>query len=589
MQLLKNLMYESKRELIFALIMSAISAAIGILLINYLNQQIEGQNLISGNLEPNIVWYFLCLWLLLIVSGAVAQVKLMRFGQDIVYKLRVNVFSRMLNTEFIIKEKAGAHRLHAVLAKDIQTIAQAFNRAPMAFYNAFLIAASIAYLGYLSLIFLALTLVVVALGLVVDRFITKKMVKYLKQVRDYEDDLFACYNEVIYGAKELELDALRKQSLLDVDLKSAANNCKSAQKKSDLFWSLNLNWTVALVFLLLGAVVLFGGIVYQTLGLNLSLATVSSFVVTILFMRSPLTGLVEMIPAITNGVIAARKINQLELAPTPVENKVVNGVKSSTIDQSYTVKLPFKSITFSEITFNYGVFNNTVNSNHLNDRNLNHRHTNNHHLNNDYQFQLGPIDLSLHQGGCYFIVGGNGSGKSTFSKIITGIYPTSSGSVAIDGNFISAELLKEMFITVYADFYLFNKIKDYERKKPAIDYWLQELKLDHKVSVVDGRLSTTDLSTGQKKRLALLHVCVSDRPLVLLDEWAADQDPEFKHRFYTKILPQLQAQGKTIIAITHDDYYFYCADQVITLHNGIIESATSNVKRALINSVQTET
>lgn len=582
-------MYESKRELIFALIMSAISAAIGILLINYLNQQIEGQNLISGNLKPNIVWYFLCLWLLLIVSGAVAQVKLMRFGQDIVYKLRVNVFSRMLNTEFIIKEKAGAHRLHAVLAKDIQTIAQAFNRAPMAFYNAFLIAASIAYLGYLSLIFLALTLVVVALGLVVDRFITKKMVKYLKQVRDYEDDLFACYNEVIYGAKELELDALRKQSLLDVDLKSAANNCKSAQKKSDLFWSLNLNWTVALVFLLLGAVVLFGGIVYQTLGLNLSLATVSSFVVTILFMRSPLTGLVEMIPAITNGVIAARKINQLELAPTSVENKVVNGVKSSIIDQSYTVKLPFKSITFSEITFNYGVFNNTVNSNHLNDRNLNHHHTNNHHLNNDYQFQLGPIDLSLHQGGCYFIVGGNGSGKSTFSKIITGIYPTNSGSVAIDGNFISAELLKEMFITVYADFYLFKKIKDYERKKPAIDYWLQELKLDHKVSVVDGRFSTTDLSTGQKKRLALLHVCVSDRPLVLLDEWAADQDPEFKHHFYTEILPQLQAQGKTIIAITHDDHYFYCADQVITLHNGIIESATSNVKRALINSVQTET
>lgn len=72
---------------------------------------------------------------------------------------------------------------------------------------------------------------------------------------------------------------------------------------------------------------------------------------------------------------------------------------------------------------------------------------------------------------------------------------------------------------------------------------LERLGLGHKVSVQNGRLSTTDLSTGQRKRLALLHAYLERRPVIVLDEWAADQDPEFREMFYTELLPELESVG----------------------------------------------
>ena len=61
--------------------------------------------------------------------------------------------------------------------------------------------------------------------------------------------------------------------------------------------------------------------------------------------------------------------------------------------------------------------------------------------------------------------------------------------------------------------------------------------------------------------------------MLLLDEWAADQDPQFRLFFYDHILPELRARGKTLILITHDDRYFERADQVLKIENGQIVAA----------------
>jgi putative ATP-binding cassette transporter len=83
--------------------------------------------------------------------------------------------------------------------------------------------------------------------------------------------------------------------------------------------------------------------------------------------------------------------------------------------------------------------------------------------------------------------------------------------------------------------------------------------------VKDGRLSTTRLSAGQRRRLALLQVFLDRRPVVALDEWAAEQDPIFRRVFYTELLPELQRRGATVVAITHDDRYFHIADRCVTV------------------------
>jgi len=193
----------------------------------------------------------------------------------------------------------------------------------------------------------------------------------------------------------------------------------------------------------------------------------------------------------------------------------------------------------------------------------------------EFAFQLGPIDLQVRRGELIFIVGGNGSGKSTLAKLLTGLYQPSEGTVALNGVTLDAansEWHREHFAAIFANFYLFADVLgengQLDGLEERVGHYLQRLGLAHKVQFVDGRLSTTALSQGQRKRLALLLLMMEGREVLLLDEWAADQDPVFRHVFYHELLPELQAAGKTIIAISHDDRYFDVADRIYRLDYG---------------------
>ena len=196
-------------------------------------------------------------------------------------------------------------------------------------------------------------------------------------------------------------------------------------------------------------------------------------------------------------------------------------------------------------------------------------------------FILGPIDLSFWPGELVFIVGGNGSGKTTLVKLLTGLYSPEEGSILLDGELIreaNRAFYRQHFSAVFSDFYLFKQMLGLinPKLKHQAQEYLAELKLSHKVQVVDGKLSTTDLSQGQRKRLALLTAYLEDRPIYVFDEWAADQDPQFKAVFYMQILPGLKARGKTVFVITHDDRYYDCADRIIKLDEGKVVSDHPN-------------
>jgi putative pyoverdin transport system ATP-binding/permease protein len=197
------------------------------------------------------------------------------------------------------------------------------------------------------------------------------------------------------------------------------------------------------------------------------------------------------------------------------------------------------------------------------------------HAEEDTTFTLGPIDLTLHPGELVFIVGGNGSGKSTLAKLLTGLYVPDSGEIRLDGAVIddlNRELYRQLFSTVFADFYLFDRLLGLQLADvdTQAQTYLEQLQLTHKVSVQNGKLSTTALSQGQRKRLALLTAYLEDRPIYLFDEWAADQDPFFREIFYQQLLPELKQRGKAVLVISHDDRYFHLADRVLKLDYGKI-------------------
>ena len=190
-------------------------------------------------------------------------------------------------------------------------------------------------------------------------------------------------------------------------------------------------------------------------------------------------------------------------------------------------------------------------------------------------FVLGPVDLTLRRGEMVFVVGDNGSGKTTLVKLLLGLYAPQQGQVLADGRPVTDQTrdhYRQLYTTVFSDFYLFEDLaaeagQGGSLPQRALPY-LQRLEIAHKVSVKDGAFSTVDLSTGQRKRLALVHAYLEGRPVLVFDEWAADQDPAFKQLFYQRILPDLKRRGRIVLVITHDDRYFGLADRVLKLQSG---------------------
>jgi putative ATP-binding cassette transporter len=183
--------------------------------------------------------------------------------------------------------------------------------------------------------------------------------------------------------------------------------------------------------------------------------------------------------------------------------------------------------------------------------------------------------MNLKAGQLVVLAGGNGSGKTTLAKIITGLYSAEDGELLLDGRRITdenREFYRQHFSAIFSDFHLFESLLGLE--KPDLDDRAQErlerLQLSHVVAIKNGVLSTTQLSHGQRKRLALLTASLEDRPIYVFDEWAADQDPEFKEFFYRQLLPELKAKGKMVLIICHDDHYFDAADRMIKLESGRI-------------------
>jgi putative ATP-binding cassette transporter len=190
-------------------------------------------------------------------------------------------------------------------------------------------------------------------------------------------------------------------------------------------------------------------------------------------------------------------------------------------------------------------------------------------------FSTGPWSLRIARGELLFLRGGNGNGKSTMLKLLAGLYRPDGGAILVDGVAVDGSNLpayRELFSAIFTDFHLFDRLYGLEHV-PAerVLALVREMELQTKVGFADGRFTTLDLSTGQRKRLAMITSLLEDRPICIFDEWAADQDAHFREVFYTRLLPQLKAQGKTVLVVTHDDRWWHVADRLLTLEQGELQ------------------
>ena len=503
-----------------------------------------------------------------IVTNACAQLALARFSQETTARLRQDLVKKILAVPLRQLEDLGAPKLMAVLTEDILEITQATLSIPIFAVNFAVLLGGAVYLAWLSLpVFLAMFVFGLA-GAVTYRMMIRRGFGHLSAAREGQDRLFRNFRALTEGIKELKLHRARREAFLTEDVAEAAEVCRKHNVAAELRFIVAQNWN-QLLFLGLIGLILFLVPRLQ----DVSPQTLTGYIIGTLYLMGPLAGLLGSLSVFSRANVSLRKVEQLGLALSVAsENSESSegrdgqparpvGLGPTQVSQPQ-VELgragrpslpsePFARLELDRVSHHY------------------------HREREDDNFLLGPIDLSFRPGELVFLVGGNGSGKSTLAKVITGLYPPAGGEIRLNGHVIgdhNRDDYRQCFSAVFSDYFLFDRTIGLTRDASDADArkYLERLHLDHKVAIERGVFSTTQLSQGQRKRLALLCAYLEDRPFYLFDEWASDQDPLFKDVFYTQILPELRSRRKAVLAISHDEQYFSCADRVIKLDYGKI-------------------
>jgi putative ATP-binding cassette transporter len=533
MRLLSKLLSYSRGAMVLATLagLAAGAASVGLLvLINHLLHR-------NGPGVSGLLWPFLALALVVPLTSVGSTYLLLRLGQQAIVDLRMDLCRRILETPLARLEELGAHRLLAALTEDVAAITQAVAMIPLLCMNGALLAGCLLYLGRLSWPLLLGLLLLIGLGALTYQLPMILGGRRMQQFREAADLLFGHFRAVTGGVKELKLHQRRREEFL-ATVEESSRRLRDLGVASITLFSMAASWGQFLLFLVIGAL-LFGGA-----SLGLAGGQLDSFVLTILFMIGPLQGILNQVPQIGRASVALQKIERLGFS--------LSG-RAPVAQAPSAPPRPWRSLELRGATHGYR------------------------RADQDGQFTLGPIDLTLVPGELVFITGGNGSGKTTLAKMLSGLYPPESGEILVDGEPVDEagwDAYRERFSVVFSDFYLFEELLGQDREgldARALGI-LRQLELDRKLRIEGGRFSTTDLSQGQRKRLALLTAYLEDRPIYLFDEWAADQDPYFKEIFYYKLLSELKALGRCVCVISHDDRYYGIADRVVKLENGRIVS-----------------
>ena len=525
----------SRSILVITIVSGIASGLVSTVLLALINSALET----AGNAPSKLVVGFVALCVVLPLLRLIPEVLLMRLTQGAMLDLRLHLCRRILSAPLRLLEELKPARLLAALTDDIPTIIGAIIQLPLICMHGAVLISCLIYLSWLSPTTLGGVIAFMIIGIASYQVQTLRAMRYFKRGREQWDELVKHFRALTEGTKELKLHHERREAFLSDELHSTARAMRSYQFTGGVIYILTKSWGQLLFFILIG-LLLFVLPQWQ----NISATTLTKYILVLLYMNGPLEVILNMLPSFGRARVAIDKVERLGVTLAELGKDGGEYVEPSLRQ--------WNRIDLVNVTHTY--YREGENS----------------------SFTLGPIDLSFRPGELVFLAGGNGSGKTTLAKLLTGLYAPESGKIYFDDRLVDDENIesyRQLFSAVFSDFYLFDKLLglDHGNLDEDAQHYLSQLQLTHKVQVSGGQLSTTDLSQGQRKRLALLTAYLEDRPFYIFDEWAADQDPAFKNIFYLSLLPELKERGKTALVITHDDRYYHVADRVVKLNYGSVE------------------
>lgn len=486
---------------------------------------------------------FAVLCVLTIVARVATQVAMIRIAQGSVAALVRHLCERILALPLRRFEENDPGRLTAVLTEDVVVLTNALGGIPLLFINLTVVVGSFVFLGFVSPVVLACSLAFAAPAIASHQLLTTRGRWLLVRARTEQDALVGHFRSLIEGFKELKLHHERREAFLNESIRAAADRVRERNTAGFSLFAMVGGWSQFLYFGYLGFLV-FG----LPALVDVPREALATAVLTVVYVMSPLDGVLNWAPVIARAGASMARIEALGLS---LDGRDTERAVAGPITPPGPLTTP---LVLRDLTYAYpgepGVDG----------------------------FTLGPLSLTVRPGEMLFLMGGNGSGKTTLIKLLTGLYTPDSGSIRYNGRPVDAaahDAYRQLFTVVFADGFLFPTLlgldaSDLDARAQRL---LDELGLEGIVRVEGGAFSTTNLSQGQRKRLALATACLEDRPVLVLDEWASYQDPRFKKAFYLEILPALRARGKTLVVISHDDDYEYVADRVVHLTAGRVSGA----------------
>lgn len=540
-----------RKKAVAIIVLGLISGIMSFLFLAFINLMIQLVLKEKNTADFNYIILFCSLMIAFIWSRRALAYIVIKFSQNIFWRLRSEILQTILKANFYHFNKRK-DQIYAVLVNDINVLTN-FSLSIIQFLSALIMAIGcFTYMGTQSMSLLLITLGVSVFGIILYWIGVYFNEKKLARSRELESNFMTSFLDILSGFKEIHMAPKIGRDIFNRKIRKISNESFINNTKAYTGF-LNVQITGEVLFYTLIAFIL----IFNSFFINESPASIVNFVFILLYLLGSINTIMLIIPSFVQAKIASGKIYKLksELNDERFENLLEN--KGISIDE-------FNALTISDLMFSYE-----------NEK-------------NEVRFSVGPLNFSLKKGEAIFIYGGNGSGKTTLINAILGILQSNSGTI----NFNEAELCatnydeyRTLFSVVFSDFHLFEELYGFENiyEKEINDY-LEMFELTEKVSYKNNSFSSTNLSTGQRKRLALIIALIRHNPILVLDEWAADQDPLFRKKFYTQIIPKLKAKGFSIIAITHDDAYYHVADKLYKMEFGqlTLESSAEIVKKEMI-------
>ncbi|PCC14218.1 MULTISPECIES: cyclic peptide export ABC transporter [unclassified Pseudoalteromonas] len=483
--------------------------------------------------QYHIAALFLGVCILILLARSASQIMLVRLATNVTAQLRKRLYYRVLKAPVASVERVGQAKIIATITTDIARIVIGARVLPDMLINLVTVMGMLGFLLYLNADVFVLVIGAIVFGVVTYQIPMFFGNRYFSRARQYVDDLHESIQGLLMGVKELKLDKEKRQNFLDKNLLLNEEQVLEADKKGNTIIRAAVNYGDLISFYVIG-VTTFIFVNYH----SIEQAELIGVVMALLYITGPVAFVINSLPQIALARISLNKVNGiLESLPEERAKEAACAIPT------------WQSIQFHNVFYR--------------------------HESDNHEFVIGPINLELNRSEITFITGGNGSGKSTLGKVISLHYAKNSGEIIFGDTRVSDATLnacRHEISAIFTDFYLFDRIlmELDEAKQTVITEYLKDLQLDEKITVTNTGFSTTALSDGQRKRLALVLSFIEDKPLYIFDEWAADQDPIFKEIFYHNILPDLRNKGKAVVVISHDDRYFSVADKLIVMENGNI-------------------